>query len=176
MIGAFIGYVVPVIHVLACLFLIVVVLLQTGKGADIGAVFGGGSQTLFGSGGAGNFLTKLTTGTAIGFMVTSLILTWGGTHGPRQTLFNELNRPPEEVPAPAQQPGAPAQQGEPEAQQPTAQAQQPTVEVHQTEPATGALHFKSSAPTPEGNAAAPPPSGQPAPAAPAPPAEPAPQP
>ena len=82
MIGALIGYVVPVIHVLACLFLIVVVLLQTGKGADIGAVFGGGSQTLFGSGGAGNFLTKLTTGTAIGFMVTSLILTWGGTHGP----------------------------------------------------------------------------------------------
>ncbi|TMB16732.1 MAG: preprotein translocase subunit SecG, partial [Deltaproteobacteria bacterium] len=64
-------YVVPVIHVLACLFLIVVVLLQTGKGADMGAVFGGGSQTLFGSSGAGNFLTKLTTGTAIAFMVTS---------------------------------------------------------------------------------------------------------
>ena len=50
------------IHVLACLFLIVVVLLQTGKGADMGAVFGGGSQTLFGSSGAGNFLTRLTTG------------------------------------------------------------------------------------------------------------------
>ena len=60
-----IGYVVPVVHVLACVFLIVVVLLQTGKGADMGAVFGGGSQTLFGSSGAGNFLTKLTTGTAI---------------------------------------------------------------------------------------------------------------
>ena len=46
----FVGYIIPVIHVLACLFLIVVVLLQTGKGADMGAVFGGGSQTLFGSG------------------------------------------------------------------------------------------------------------------------------
>ena len=65
MMPALIGYVVPTIHVLACLFLIVVVLLQTGKGADMGAVFGGGSQTLFGSSGAGNFLTKLTTGTAI---------------------------------------------------------------------------------------------------------------
>jgi preprotein translocase subunit SecG len=52
------NYVVPAIHVSLCLFLIAVVLLQTGKGADMGAVFGGGSQTLFGSGGAGNFLTR----------------------------------------------------------------------------------------------------------------------
>jgi hypothetical protein len=42
-----VGYIVPIVHVAACLFLIVVVLLQTGKGADMGAVFGGGSQTLF---------------------------------------------------------------------------------------------------------------------------------
>ena len=53
MMPVLVGYVVPAIHVLACLFLIVVVLLQTGKGADMGAVFGGGSQTLFGSSGAG---------------------------------------------------------------------------------------------------------------------------
>ncbi len=66
---------------LSCLFLIVVVLLQTGKGADMGAVFGGGSQTLFGSSGAGNFLTHLTTATAIIFMLTSLILTYGQTPG-----------------------------------------------------------------------------------------------
>ena len=77
MLPVFLGYLVPVIHVLACLFLIAVVLLQTGKGADMGAVFGGGSQTLFGSTGAGNFLTKLTTGTAIAFMITSLFLTYG---------------------------------------------------------------------------------------------------
>jgi preprotein translocase subunit SecG len=157
MLAAFIGYVVPVIHVLACLFLIVVVLLQTGKGADIGAVFGGGSQTLFGSGGAGNFLTKLTTGTAIGFMITSLILTWGMTHAPRNTLFNELNRPPVEVPAP----------------QAAAPTPQPGVEVQQAEPGTAAMQLKQ----PEGGAApeaaTPPPSGEPAPAA---PAEPAPQP
>ena len=63
------GYALPLVHVLACIFLIVVVLLQTGKGADMGAVLGGGSQTLFGASGAGNLLTKLTTGMAITFMV-----------------------------------------------------------------------------------------------------------
>ena len=80
----------PGVHVVACLFLIVVVLLQTGKGADMGAVFGGGSQTLFGSSGAGNFLTKLTTGTAIVFMVTSLILTYGSTRTPTSDLIDRL--------------------------------------------------------------------------------------
>jgi preprotein translocase subunit SecG len=90
MISVLVDYVVPVIHVLACLFLIVVVLLQTGKGADMGAVFGGGSQTLFGSGGAGNFLTKLTTGTAIAFMITSLILTSRSNRAPSSNLFDKL--------------------------------------------------------------------------------------
>jgi preprotein translocase subunit SecG len=100
-----IQYVVPVIHVLACLFLIVVVLLQTGKGADMGAVFGGGSQTLFGSGGAGNFLTKLTTGMAIAFMATSLILTYGASRSATANLLNRLPVPAAETepvpPAPA---------------------------------------------------------------------------
>jgi len=90
MIGVLYYYVVPAIHVFACLFLIVVVLLQTGKGADMGAVFGGGSQTLFGSGGAGNFLTKLTAGTAIAFMLTSLILTYGSSRNPSSTLVRRL--------------------------------------------------------------------------------------
>ena len=94
----FIGYLVPAIHVLACLFLIVVVLLQTGKGADMGAVFGGGSQTLFGAGGAGNLLTKLTTGTAIAFMLTSLILSYGQSRQPGSRL---LERIPTEAAAPA---------------------------------------------------------------------------
>ena len=84
------AYVVPTVHVLACLFLIVVVLLQTGKGADMGAVFGGGSQTLFGSSGAGNFLTKLTTGVAITFMVTSLFLSLGERDQPASDLFDRL--------------------------------------------------------------------------------------
>jgi preprotein translocase subunit SecG len=60
-------------HVLTCLALIGIVLLQHGKGADIGVQFGA-SQTVFGARGAGNFLTKLTTGAAIVFMGTSLVL------------------------------------------------------------------------------------------------------
>src|SRR5206468_7806483 len=105
---ALIQYVVPVIHVLACLFLIVVVLLQTGKGADMGAVFGGGSQTLFGSGGAGNFLTKLTTGMAIAFMATSLILTYGASRSATSNLLNRLPAPAAET-EPAPPPAAPAE-------------------------------------------------------------------
>jgi preprotein translocase subunit SecG len=63
------------IHVLTCLFLILVVLLQSGKGAEMGAAFGGSSQTLFGSRGAATFLNKLTTVAAVVFMLTSLTLT-----------------------------------------------------------------------------------------------------
>jgi preprotein translocase subunit SecG len=77
------------IHVLACFFLIGVVLLQTGKGADVGAVFGGSSSTLFGSTGAGNFLTKLTTGIAILFMLTSVFLTYGSARQRSATIFDE---------------------------------------------------------------------------------------
>jgi preprotein translocase subunit SecG len=65
------------IHVLTCLALIGIVLLQHGKGADMGSAFGSGaSQTVFGSRGAGSFLTKLTTGAAVVFMVTSLTLSY----------------------------------------------------------------------------------------------------
>jgi len=132
MTGVLINYIVPVIHVFACLFLIVVVLLQTGKGADMGAVFGGGSQTLFGSSGAGNFLTKLTTGTAIAFMLTSLALTIHATRAPSSDLLNRLPAaeapaaPPEpeasapaaEAPAAAPEPAAPAGGGEAPAEAP----------------------------------------------------------
>ena len=71
-----------VIHVIVCVALIMIVLLQTGKGADMGAAFGGGSsQTLFGSSGASTFLSKATTVAAIVFMLTSLVLAYmsGGT-------------------------------------------------------------------------------------------------
>jgi preprotein translocase subunit SecG len=63
-----------IIHVLVCFGLILSILLQAGKGADLGAAFGGSSQTIFGSSGAAPFLSKLTTGVAIAFMVTSLSL------------------------------------------------------------------------------------------------------
>jgi len=64
-----------IIHVLVSLMLILIVLLQTGKGAEMGAGFGGGSnQTIFGSRGAATFLSKITTGAAVMFMLTSLSL------------------------------------------------------------------------------------------------------
>ena len=63
-----------ILHIMVCLFLIAVVLLQSGKGAEIGAAFGGSSQTLFGSRGAATFLSKMTTIAAVVFMVTSLLL------------------------------------------------------------------------------------------------------
>ena len=62
-----------ILHVAVSLALILIVLLQTGKGADIGAAFGAGaSQTIFGSTGAGTFLSKLTAAAAVIFMLTSL--------------------------------------------------------------------------------------------------------
>lgn len=66
--------VIILVHVAVCLALILIVLLQRGKGADMGAAFGGSSQTVFGSAGAGSFLSKLTAAAAIIFMVTSLFL------------------------------------------------------------------------------------------------------
>ena len=66
-----------VVHVLASLAIIGLVLIQQGKGAEAGSGFGGGaSGTVFGSGGAGNFLTKTTTWIAIGFFLTSFGLAY----------------------------------------------------------------------------------------------------
>jgi preprotein translocase subunit SecG len=100
-----------ILHVLVCVFLIGVVLLQRGKGAEIGAVFGGGgSSTVFGSRGAGNFLSKLTTAAAIVFMITSLSLAYLWTLASSERLFDEAEVPPAaesgvaEPPAPAAQP------------------------------------------------------------------------
>ena len=62
------------LHVVVCVALILIVLLQRGKGADMGAAFGGSSQTVFGSSGATSFLSKITAAAAIIFMVTSLFL------------------------------------------------------------------------------------------------------
>jgi preprotein translocase subunit SecG len=64
--------IVLVVHVLAALAIIGLVLIQQGRGAEMGSGFGGGaSNTVFGSGGSGNFLTRLTTTLAIAFFATS---------------------------------------------------------------------------------------------------------
>lgn len=63
------------IHILLCVALVILVLLQQGKGASMGAAFGGAnSQTVFGAAGAGNMLTKVTTSVAVAFMFTSILL------------------------------------------------------------------------------------------------------
>ena len=95
-----------IIHVLVCIALIMIVLLQTGKGSDMGAAFGGGSsQTLFGSTGASTFLSKATTGAAIVFMVTSLGLAWLSSH--RTGSESVVTAPPAPIESSAQPATAP---------------------------------------------------------------------
>ena len=65
-----------IVHVVVCFFLVGIVLLQHGKGADIGATFGGSSQSLFGSEGPVPLLNKITTAVAVIFMLTSVTLAY----------------------------------------------------------------------------------------------------
>jgi preprotein translocase subunit SecG len=101
-----------VVHVIVCVALILIILLQSGKGADIGAVFGGGSsQTVFGSTGASTFLSKVTIGAAVVFMVTSIILTYFSGKGgmvTERSMVTEQAAPQAPVTAPA--PGAESSQ------------------------------------------------------------------
>ena len=96
-------------HVLAALAIIGLVLIQHGKGADAGAGFGGGaSSTVFGSGGSGNFMSRLTTGIAIAFFVTSFGLAFFAKE--RSVAARDIGIPVvvDEVPATA----APVEAGE----------------------------------------------------------------
>jgi len=87
------------IHVVVCIALIMIVLLQTGKGADMGAAFGGGSsQSLFGSTGASTFLSKATTVAAVVFMITSLALAYMSSN---RTGKSVITNAPAPVSAPA---------------------------------------------------------------------------
>jgi preprotein translocase subunit SecG len=79
-----------IIHVAVCLFLIGIVLLQHGKGADIGATFGGSSQSLFGTEGPLPLLNKITTLAAIIFMVTSVSLAYISAKSGSGSVMSEL--------------------------------------------------------------------------------------
>ena len=83
-----------VVHVLVCIFLIGIVLLQHGKGADIGATFGGSSQSLFGSEGPIPLLNKITTLSAIIFMGTSISLAYLSAHKSTGTVMGDLMSTP----------------------------------------------------------------------------------
>jgi len=83
------------IHIVVCIALIFIVLLQSGKGADMGAAFGGGSShTLFGSTGASTFLSKMTTGAAVIFMLTSLSLAYLSSRRPASSIVPAAGPPP----------------------------------------------------------------------------------
>lgn len=72
---------IAILHVVVSIALILIVLLQTGRGSEIGAAFGSGSsQTIFGSSGSSGFMTKLTTIAVIIFMLTSLVLAYFYSH------------------------------------------------------------------------------------------------
>jgi preprotein translocase subunit SecG len=104
-----------IIHVIVCIALIMTVLLQTGKGADMGAAFGGGSSnTLFGATGATTFLSKMTTAVAVIFMLTSLILAYLTANRGSSSMLSDMPAVEQPAPAPtealptAEQPNAPA--------------------------------------------------------------------
>ncbi len=85
------------LHVAVCIFLILVVLLQTGKGAEMGvSMGGGGSQALFGAAGPANILTKITTGVAIIFMITSLTLAYMSGHQSESSVMSGIPAPVEQ--------------------------------------------------------------------------------
>jgi len=86
------------VHVLVCFALIIIVLLNAGKGADVGAVFGG-SQAMFGGEGPASFMNKLTAGVAIAFMVTSMVLALMASRGSTTSVVEETPVAPITAPA-----------------------------------------------------------------------------
>jgi len=126
-------FLVSLIHIVVCLFLIIVVLLQSGKAADLAGAFGGmGSQTTFGPRGSASVLSRATTISAGLFMVTSLTLTifatraTGGAHGGLPTAPKQQQSAPKSGPIVPN--SVPLQIPQPQSQQPPAQqppAQQP---------------------------------------------------
>ena len=150
-----------IIHVLSCIFLVTVVLLQQGKGADIGAVFGGSSQTLFGSSGAGNLLTKLTSATAIIFMLTSLSLTYGAAKRTTRSIFDSA---PKSAPAPATSEETPAAQPSASSENKETSAAS-TSEPAQAAPAATPSASEPAQAAPAATAQTAPATGQPAPSA-----------
>ena len=97
--------VIILLHISVCIALILIVLLQTGKGADMGAAFGGSSQTVFGSSGASSFMSKITVAAAVVFLFTSLILAFLFGKGATSSIMDDVSQPPAPM---TQSSGAPA--------------------------------------------------------------------
>lgn len=93
------------LHILACIILIALVLLQSGK-EGMGVIFGGGSSTMFGGSGAGGLLTKLTAFLAVTFLVTSLLYNILTSSKVQDSGSVVIGQPAVETPAPAVEPKA----------------------------------------------------------------------
>jgi len=93
-----------IIHIIVCIFLVSIVLLQHGKGADIGATFGGGGQSLFGTEGPVPILNKITTASAVIFMITSISLAYLSAHRSTGSVMGGYS-----APAPVEQPAQTAE-------------------------------------------------------------------
>ena len=107
-------YLVLVVHVLVCIFLVVVVLLQSGKAADLAGAFGGmGSQTAFGPRGSATLLSKATTVSFILFIVTSMTLSILATRNAGLGASVLEDQPQQSKPAPAKSAPAPVRSGHP---------------------------------------------------------------
>lgn len=97
-----------VVHVIVCFFLICIVLLQHGKGADVGASFGGSNQSLFGTEGPLPLLNKITTFAAIVFMGTSITLAYLSVNKSTGSVMSDLKVHEQKVPVqPAPLPATP---------------------------------------------------------------------
>ena len=92
-----------VVHIAVCFFMVIIVLLQHGKGADVGASFGGSSQSLFGTEGPVSLLNKITTMGAVIFMVTSVSLAYISSTSSTGSVMSTVQQPSavEEQAAPA---------------------------------------------------------------------------
>ena len=102
-------YLISTVHVIVCIILILVVLLQSGKGADLAGAFGGGAtQTAFGSRGPASFLSKMTTVAAVIFMLTSISLSTITINRSAAKSILETTKGSSRVPAKAPATQAPA--------------------------------------------------------------------
>ena len=91
---------IKVIHIIVCLFLIILILLQPGKGGNLGSVFGGGSsESVFGSSGAAPFLTKLTRLLALIFVITSLSLGYFSVQSIKSSVITDTPAVEQNVPS-----------------------------------------------------------------------------
>jgi len=138
-------YLIVTVHVLVCFILILVVLLQSGKGADLASAFGGGAtQAAFGSRGPASFLSKMTTAAAIVFMITSITLSQITTKkegGPKSILETTSGtKAPAKAPPAKTQPQAPAPTPE------QIKQRQLEVESKQAQPAQGQTGTTAPAP------------------------------